>query len=344
MRRAVFSFIALGLAVAVCAASKSSSEANPKRSHVLRSGKILFAAHGSTDGWAPLQLFVSDAKGSDRTQISGWLVTGGEDYSTPDIGKAAGGGWRIAWGVNGLRVFDTATGAIAGIESPGATRADFSPDANTIVYQSGTTEINIWQASYDGTITQLTNVAPGNNAEWPYFVPQSGRVLFFATYDAPHYRHLMDADGSNEQVIAAPGGDTVSHLGMKADGSEFVNPDNLTSYLVSSGAIGTINDLKNTTTLLSQLSNLGFEEVSSSIYRGQGGNGTFALSVDWSKDGEKLVFDALVEEQGTGERGIAIFVFDLTENKLSLVYGPEPLEPSRTRNYNYSIHTPKWIP
>jgi hypothetical protein len=174
-------------------------------------------------------------------------------------------------------------------------------------------------------------VAEGNNAEWPYFVPQSGQVLFFATY-GPHFRHLMDADGSNEQVIAAPGGDTVSHLGMKADGSEFVNPDNLTSYMISTGAVGTITDLKHTTTLLSQLSSLGFEEVPVSIARGQGGNGTFALSVDWSEDGEKLVFDALVEEQATGERGIAIFVFDLTENKLSLVYGPEPLEPSRTRN------------
>ena len=344
MRRGAFSLIALGLAMAVCAVSTSSSEAKPKQSHVLRSGKILFAAHGTTNGRAPLQLFVSDAKGSDCTQISGWLVTGSEDYSTPDVGKAAGGGWRIAWGVNGLRVFDTATGAIASIEETGATRADFSPDANTIVYQSGTTEINLWKASYDGSsITQLTNVASGNNAEWPYFVSQTGQVLFFATYGL-HRRHLIDADGSNEQVIAAPGGDTVSHLGMKADGSEFVNPDNLTSYMISTGAVGTITDLKHTTTLLSQLSSLGFEEVPVSFASGQGGNGTFALSVDWSEDGEKLVFDALVKERATELKGVAIFTFDLTENKLSLVYGPEPLEPSRTNNYNYSIHTPKWIP
>jgi len=343
MRRTAVFFIALGVAVAVCAAWASSSEAKPKGPKVLRSGKILFGAHGTTNGQAPFQLFVSDAKGSDLTQISGWLVTGGEDYSTPDIGKAAGGGWRIAWGVDGIHIFDTATGAIVGNVNPG-TRADFSSDANTIVYQSGTTENNISKASYDGSnVTQLTFVTSGNNAEWPYFVPQTGRILFFSTFGLC-CRHIMDADGSNEQVIAWPGGDTVSHLGMKSDGSEFVNPDNLTSYLVSSGAVGTINDLKNTTTLLSQLSSLGFEEVPSTIYHGQGGAGTFALSVDWSEDGEKLVFDALVEEQATGQYGIAIFVFDLTENKLSLVYGPEPLEPSRTNNYNYSIHTPKWIP
>ena len=78
--------------------------------------------------------------------------------------------------------------------------------------------------------------------------------------------------------------------------------------------------------------------------RWQGGNGTVALSVDWSEDGEKLVFDALVKERATELHDVAIFTFDLTENKLSLVYGPEPLEASRTNNYNYSIHTPKWIP
>ena len=50
-------------------------------------------------------------------------------------------------------------------------------------------------------------------------------------------------------------------MGFKADGTEFVNPQNLTSYAIQTGAIGTLNDLKNTTTLMSQLFALGYEEV-----------------------------------------------------------------------------------
>jgi hypothetical protein len=168
-------------------------------------------------------------------------------------------------------------------------------------------------------------------------------VFFFATYGSSR-RHLVGLDGSNEMEVPAPGGNTVSHAGIRADGSEFVNPDNLTSYLMSTGTTGTIDDLRHTTSMMSQLAELGLAEVPANVVGGQGGNGTFALSVDWSRNGRMLVFDALVSDKATGDLGVAIFTWDLHDQKLRLVYGPEPLSPDRTRNFNYSIHTPKWIP
>jgi hypothetical protein len=155
----------------------------------------------------------------------------------------------------------------------------------------------------------------------------------------------MDGDGSNSTAIPAPGGNTVSHMGFKADGTEFVNAQNLTSYSVQTGSIGTLNDLKDTTTMMSQLLALGYEEVPTSKALGQAEMGTFALSVDWSRDGKMLVFDALVQDAATGSiKGIAVFVYAIETDKLTLIFGPEPYNGKITNNFNFSTYTPKWIP
>jgi len=191
---------------------------------------------------------------------------------------------------------------------------------------------------------QLTNNAVAENAEWPYFSPVEDKIVYVATF-GERPRQIMDGDGSNSAAIPPPGGNTVSHMGFKADGTEFVNPQDLTSYSVQTGAIGTLNDLKNTTTMMSQLSALGYEEAPTTKAAGQGEMGTFALSVDWSRDGKKLVFDALVQDATTGSiKGIAIFVYAIETDKLTLIFGPEPFDGNITNNFNYSRYTPKWIP
>lgn len=318
----------------------------------LRSARVLFSAHATEDSSTPLKLFVCDEDGSSLKQLSGSLITGSENFAIPDVARSGTGAWRIAWGDNGLRVWDSATRQTVAVDSVlTAARADLSADASTMVFQGGTPGLglNIWKSAWDGgSLAQITNVTQStsgewNNAEWPYFIPGTGEVFFFATYGG-HFRHVVNTDGSGERVLPAPGGDTVSHAGMKVDGTEFVNPDNLTSYMVSSGATGTLDDLKHTTTMMSQVASLGLDEVSPAVYGGQGDNGTFALSVDWSKDSRMLVFDALVWDRILERYGIAVFTYDVPRDKLRLIYGPEPWAHWRTRDYRYSQCTPKWIP
>jgi hypothetical protein len=96
---------------------------------------------------------------------------------------------------------------------------------------------------------------------------------------------------------------------------------------------------------MSQLLALGYEEVPTTKALGQGEQGTFALSVDWSRNGKMLVFDALVQDATTDSiKGIAIFVYAIEMDKLTLIYGPEPYNGNITNNYNFSTYTPKWIP
>ena len=312
----------------------------------LASGQILFSAHHSaSDMSASLKLFIMNSDGSQLTQLDHSIPSGGSDFGAPDIEKNTTGSWKIAYGTNGITVYDSGTGEAVAMGGAGATRADFNSGATSLVYQMGASQINIWKSTVDGiSPTQLTSVGVGQNAEWPYYNPVTSTILYFATYGATT-RHVMNADGSGDVAISVPGGSTVSHLSFKADGSEFLNPQNLTSYTLSTGAVGSINSLKTTTTLMNQLAELTYQEVPSSVVPGQGGHGTFALSTDWSRDGKKVVFDALVQDASTSlVKGIAIFTYDIASDKLSLVYGPEVFDGSRTNNFNYSIYTPKWVP
>lgn len=313
----------------------------------ISSGKILFAANNTTNPDADLRLFVIKDDGTGLTNVSVGS-TPLEECASPDIEDMPRGGWRIAYEhIGRINVFDTVTGESAIVTSIGAHRPDFNADASDIVFDvAGLGAVNIWRTPVDGSLAaiQLTNIVASNNAEWPYFSPVEDKIVYFATFGA-RPRHIMDGDGSNSTEIPPPGGDTVSHMGFKADGTEFVNAQDLTSYSVKTGAIGTLNDLKNTTTMMSQLLTLGYQEVPITKVAGQGEMGTFALSVDWSRDGKKLVFDALVQDATTGSiKGIAVFVYAIDTDNLTLIFGPEPFDGNRTNNFKYSIYTPKWIP
>jgi hypothetical protein len=91
---------------------------------------------------------------------------------------------------------------------------------------------------------------------------------------------VVALDGSSDVAVPSPGGFTVGHASVRPDGSEFLSAQKLTSYVVATGAVGTIDDLKGKTTLLSQLAALGFAETPSASVRGQGNMGTLALSAD----------------------------------------------------------------
>ncbi|MDA1353681.1 MAG: hypothetical protein O3A01_04315 [bacterium] len=329
----------LVLTLNACASNGSSTS-----SLAVSSGKIIFAAHGSSDPDAELHLFSCDADDSNLFQLTS------AEAETPDIEQTTDSGWKIAYSNSeGLFVTDTQSNSTVTISTqPGDTRADFNSAANQIVYQDAGSEgsgINLWIADIDGTNkTQLSSISGENNAEWPYFIPSEDRVLFFST-SGDTTVHLINSDGTNETSIPAPGGQSVSHMAVNSDGSEFLSPQNLTSYSVANGATGNINILKSTTTLLTQLNELGYEEVPIGIVEGQGAQGTFALSADWSRDGSQLVFDALIQDKDSDEiMGIAIFVYDMDSDRLSLIYGPEPFNGNRTNNYNYSSYTPKWVP
>jgi hypothetical protein len=306
------------------------------------SGKILFAAHNTTNPDGDLRLFVINDDGTGLTQLTNVGCTPLSSCDSPDIEDMPGGGWRIAYVQNGeINVFDTRTGESATVVPGG--RPDFNEDASDIVFMGGGAEgLNIWRKPVNGSLAaiQLTDYGVSASAEFPYFSPVEDTIVF-----GEETRHIMDGDGSNNVAIPPPGGNTVSHMGFKADGTEFVNAQSLTSYSVSTGAIGTLSDLKNTTTMMNQLSALGYKEVPTSQVGGQGEMGTFALSVDWSRDGNKLVFDALVQDATTGSiEGIALFVYAIDTDKLTLIFGPEPFNGSITNNFNFSTYTPKWIP
>jgi len=320
---------------------------NPEISGI-SSGKILFAAHNTTNPDADLRLFVINEDGTGLTNVSDSL--GCEPLypcDSPEIEDMPGGGWRVAYVQDdGINVFDTRTGEATVMPDKGG-RPDFNADASVIVFQGGGAEgLNIWRMPVDrsSAAVQLTNGGVSNSAEFPYFSPTEDRIVFVATF-GERPRHIMDGDGSNDVAIPAPGGNTVSHMGFSADGTEFVNAQNFTSYSIQTGAIGRLNDLKNTTTMMSQLLALGYEEVPTTKALGQGELGTFALSVDWSRDDKRLVFDALVQDAKTGEiKGIAIFVYAIETDKLTLIFGPVPYNGTITNNYNFSTYTPKWIP
>ena len=316
----------------------------------IASGKILVTASGSTDPDQAYRMWVMNADGTGRTAVT----SQSGNLTAPDVEKA-GAGWLVAWGrENQVHVFNSTTGVeVTFVSTAISDRPDLEGNGNRVVYQGGPNgeaglNVLIASASAVSVPTALTTLAPGgggsNNAEWPYFVPGSNQILYQLSSATPP-RHVMNTDGTGDAAIAAPGGFSISHLGVKADGSEFLHAQRLTSYSIATGAVGTISSLKTTTTMLAQLGALGFAEVPIATVPGQGNAGTFALSVDWSRDGTKLVFDALVATAGTGViRGIAIFTWNLQTNTLALVYGPEPLTASRTNNYNYSLGTPKWVP
>ena len=315
---------------------------------VLASGRILFAAHHTSNPDAPMRLYVVNADGSGLARIQVPSTTDSTDFGTPEIERYAPGAWRVAYGQNGITVFDSVAGTVAHVGGQGATRADFNADASRVVYQQGTggaAGINLFSANTDGTsIVQLTHVPASNNAEWPYFVPGTERILHFATFGTS-LQHTMGLDGAAELQLAMPGGAAASHESMKADGSEFLNAELLTSYSTTTGAIGSLNNLKGTTTLMAQLDALGYLEVPIASIPGQANRGTFALSADWSRDGTNIVFDALLRDKASGNQaGIGVFVYDIVQDTLRLIYGPEPFNGARTNNYNYSIHTPKWVP
>lgn len=196
------------------------------------------------------------------------------------------------------------------------------------------------------TPVNLTNTPSDENAEWPYFHPIRDEVLFFYTQpgsqEGPRYR--MNGDASDRRPVPQPGGGTISHMGFAPDGSEFIDAQRLTSFDLETGQVGTIDDPKSNATLLSQLAALGLEPVPTSEVPGQAGAGTFALSADWSPDGGRVVFDALVRRTATGDRGVGIFVYDLAADVLTLVYGPEAADGELSGNFNFSVRTPKWIP
>ncbi len=312
----------------------------------ISSGKILFAAHNTTNPDGDLRLFVVKDDGTGLTQLTNVGSTPLSSCDSPDIEDMPGGGWRIAYVQDGeINVFDTRTGELVTV-APGG-RPDFNEDASVVVFMGGGAEgLNIWKKPVDGSLAaiQLTDYGVSASAEWPYFSPIEDKIVYVAPF-GDQTRGIMDGDGSNSVAIPPPGGNTVSHMGFKADGTEFVNAQSLTSYSVSTGAIGTLSDLKNTTTMMNQLLELGYEEVPTTQVGGQGEMGTFALSVDWSRDGKKLVFDALVQDATAGSiEGIALFVYAIDTDKLTLIFGPEPFNGNITNNFNFSTYTPKWIP
>jgi hypothetical protein len=312
----------------------------------ISSGKILFAAHNTANPDGDLRLFVINDDGTGLTQLTDAGCTPLSSCDSPDIEDMPGGGWRIAYVQNGeIKVFDTRTGESATVVPGG--RPDFNEDASAIVFMGGGAEgLNIWKKTIDGSLPaiQLTDYGVSATAEFPYFSPVEDKIVYVTSF-GEQTRRIMDGDGSNSVAIPPPGGNTVSHMGFKADGTEFVNPQNLTSYSINTGAIGTLSDLKDTTTMMNQLSGLGYKEVPTTTVGGQAEMGTFALSVDWSRDGRKLVFDALVQDATTGSIvGIALFVYAIDTDKLTLIFGPEPFNGSITNNFNFSRYTPKWIP
>ena len=313
---------------------------------LLAPGKIIFAAHNSQDSDAELGLYIVGVDGMGLARIAN---IGG--FGAPDIESKLLGGWKIASGEETIAIFDTQSLAVTTIDGvKGATRADFDSGAQTVTFQGGDdgagAGINIYKVSSTGTdLTQLTNVPFGINAEWPYFSPAGDGILYFQSLQNSPPKQFMGIDGSNNTTVEAPGGNTVSHASFHPDGSEFLDSQSLTSYRVDTGAQGQLNDLKTTTTMMAQLASMGFEEVPSSDVPGQANRGTFALSADWSRDGNKIVFDALVRDSQTDQiTGVAIFVYAIGEDSLKLVFGPEPFNGERTNNYNYSTYTPKWVP
>jgi hypothetical protein len=321
----------------------NASDAGP-----ISSGKILFVAHNTTNPDADLRLFVMNDDGTGLTNVSDSLGCAPLlSCDSPDIEDMPGGGWRIAYIQDGgINVFDTKTGEATVMPGKGG-RPDFNSDASDIVFMGGGAEgLNIWRMPADGSSAaiQLTDYGVSLSAEFPYFSPIEDKIVYVAPF-GDQTRGIMDGDGSNSVAIPPPGGNTVSHMSFNADGTEFVNAQNLTSYSVQTGAIGRLNDLKNTTTIMSQLLAFGYEEVPTTKVLGQGGMGTFALSVDWSRDGKMLVFDALVQDAKTSSiKGIAIFIYAIETDKLTLIFGPEPYNGKITNNFNFSTYTPKWIP
>lgn len=322
-------------------------------SAALVSGKILFAAHRSNDPQASMKIWTINPDGTGLTEF-----TSNTNYQAPDVESNGSGGWKVAWDWQStLGIFDSNTRQTMVITAPGATRVDLSRDATRVTYQAFPPEyqprpgdqfpggIAIYVASLSGNTTplRLTNMAPPNNAEWPYFLPSGNRILYFVTTPRAG-KNLINTDGSAEAAVPAPGGLTVSHSGFNTDGSELLDAQGLTSYFLATGAVGTLNDLKRTTTLLNQLASLGYKEVPSSQVPGQGMRGTFALSADWSRDGSRIAFDALVADASGTILGVAIFVWDIAAAKLTLLNPPEPLFSGRNNNYNYSLATPRWIP
>lgn len=343
--RCFYFLFGLLLALAACTSQSSSNTAQLQiNTSQLESGKILFAAHHSNNPNGDLKLFIMAQDGSSLTELYS-----GTGIGAPDIEALSNGGWRFLSGINGLSIYDTEQSSWTTITNSGATRGDFNSDASSLVFQAdasnGSGSLDIWKVTLDGSAPQqLTTMSVGENAEWPNFNSTTGAILFFSTSGLTS-RYVMNGNGTDMTEIPLPGGGAATHIVLSPDGLEFLDAQTLTSYKISTGETGTIDHLKTTTTMMNQLLAMGYEEVPAANLNNRSGKGAFALSVDWSRDGKKLVFDALVQEVSTDViAGIGIFVYDIDSDQLILIYGPELFNGSRTNNFNYSLYTPKWIP
>lgn len=304
------------------------------------SGRILFAARGVADLAALPRLWVVNDDGTGLQAISSPGL-----YFMPDVEARPGGGFEVAWGWDDIAVYDTTAQSGFLIVGTALTRADFDGQASLVAFQGGgdgALGLNIWVAPTDASspALKITTHGPGDNAEWPYFHPVTGRIAYFSTLGE---ERMVDADGQNDGVLGMARNFGCSTF--KPDGTELFDPPTMTSYLLADGSVGSLDTLKVTTTMMSQLAALGYAEVPATSIPARDGDGSFAVSADWSRDGTQLVFDALVQDLNTSQfLGWAVFVYTIATDKLRLVFGPESVSMTANNNWNFSERTPKWIP
>ena len=200
-------------------------------------GKIV--VYSSTTGGGPFQIYIMNADGSNRTQ----LTFDSGDYRDPCISPDGTKIAYIKWGANQqLWVMNSDGFGQTLLDNPpsyGDDNPSWSPDGSKVVFQSdrtGSSEIYIINASGTG-LTAVSGLPTGSDNTYPSFSPNGSKIIFES---GGINLYSINLDGSNSTLMYTNSSQML-HAKMAPDGSKItfdVESTTLTVYSINPDGSG----------------------------------------------------------------------------------------------------------
>ena len=216
-------------------------------------------------------------------------------------------------------------------------RPSFSPDGKSVAVQaveslSGAEDLNIYIVDLENGEAERISFLDVNE-ESPEWFPNDNRIAYTSFSPVEGIKiHIYDVDAGQEQSTF---GDGAIHLAISPDGSLILNPQQVLLYDVATGLI--VSDLKDK--VMSGLQALGYQP--DTRLPGQANRGAFPLDADFSPDGDRIVFDGAVEQDGT--YGVVIFQMTITGDEMTALTSIIEVDPAVSNDHNFSQLNPVWL-
>ncbi|MCL0101920.1 hypothetical protein M1O29_02410 [Dehalococcoidia bacterium] len=216
-------------------------------------------------------------------------------------------------------------------------RPSFSPDGRKVAVQARETytepeDINIYVVDLETQKVERISYLRVNE-ESPEWFSNENKIAYTSFGPRGLIAHIYDVDVGME-IQTIPGGGSI-HVAVSPDGTLLFNPVLGRLYDVATGEL--VADLKNK--VLEALQENGY--TPDTRFQGQAGLGTFPMDADFSPDGEHIVFDGAVEENG--EFGLVIFRMTTSGDNITPITGVIEVNPVFSNGNNYSQLNPDWV-